>query len=213
LNSLGKYDKVQFLSLNKRLLKVSVVKKVIKSMLKTLFNVSRPTFTFENNELRFKIHSDKFFTYPLENYETKTRHDSYIIDAYTILQKDIFIEYIHTDEDVVWNGLAHKLFLDLLRVKLKVKSYEIYEEKEFDNYTFMTIKYDNYILNLVHIYEVNKEIFILDKNSSFYEQLYKNFDESYEYIYEKTDNRNLNLNVSLVKENAFFDYFSLESSV
>lgn len=191
---------------------MSVVKSVLKSILKSLFNVSRPTFIFENNELRFKINSDKFYIHPLDNYETKTRHDSYIIDAYTILSDDIFVEYIHTDDDVTWNGLAHKLFLDLLRMKLKVKSYEIYEEVEFGNYTLMTIKFGDNIINIVHIYEVNKEIFIIDKNGIFYDKLYKSFDETYVNTFEKTNNKNLNINISIVKENAFFDYFSLDPS-
>jgi len=192
---------------------MSLIKNIFKSLLKGLINVSRPTFTFENNELKFKINSDKYYTYNLENYETKTRHDSYILDAYTISTDDIIVEYIHTDDDVSWNGLAHKLFLDLLRVKLKVKSYEIYEEKVFDNYTFLTIKYGENILNVIHIYEVNKEIFVVDKNSDFYEKLYKCFDESYIYSFDKTNNTKLNINISIVKENAFFDYFSSDPSV
>ena len=63
---------------------------------------------------KFKIDSDNTFKYTLSNIDTKTRHDPYIIDAYTLSANEIYLEYIHTDIDVSWNGQALSFFISLL---------------------------------------------------------------------------------------------------
>ena len=47
------------------------IKKALKGLVKSFIKLSRPIFTFENNELKFKIDLETFYTYPIENYETK----------------------------------------------------------------------------------------------------------------------------------------------
>uniref|UniRef100_UPI0040482ABE hypothetical protein n=1 Tax=Aliarcobacter sp. TaxID=2321116 RepID=UPI0040482ABE len=63
----------------------------LKSVFKTLTKLSRPTFTLGENELIFKIDSDVFYKYQISNIETKTRHDPYILDAYTLTSNKLYI--------------------------------------------------------------------------------------------------------------------------
>ena len=43
----------------------------------------------------------------------KTRYDSYILEAYTLKTDNIYMEYIHTQNDVSWNAQALSSFKDL----------------------------------------------------------------------------------------------------
>lgn len=191
---------------------MGIITDTLKSIFKTLTKLSRPYFSLEDNLLKFKIDSDDFFSFPIENIEIKTRHDSYVLEAYTINSKDLYIEYIHTDPDVLWNGSALSFFTNLLKDELRVKSMELLEKKEFKHYHFLTYKINNeYILNIIYIYEMDKEVFIIDSKSELYENLLKNFQKDYVYKYEKNKNIFLSFNISLVKNNAFKQYFSLNS--
>ncbi|CAM3890758.1 hypothetical protein [Arcobacter cloacae] len=191
---------------------MGMVKDALKSVFKTITILSRPYFSLEENELKFKIDSDNFYKYPISNVETKTRHDSYVLEAYTLKTKDLFIEYIHIDSDVSWNSQALGSFISLLKENLKIRNMDLLEKKEFNHYEFLTYKIDgNYILNIIYIYEINKDVFIIDKQSELYENLLKNFQKDYKYTLEKNSNLNLDINVSLVKNNAMRSYFGISS--
>jgi hypothetical protein len=64
---------------------------------------------------------------------------------------------------------------------------------------------------LIYIYEINKEVFIVDLYGDLYENLLKNFEKDYIYSFEKNKNLNLNLNTSIVKNNAIYGYFRTTS--
>ena len=192
---------------------MGMVKDALKSVFKTITILSRPYFSLEENELKFKIDSDNFYKYPISNVEIKTRHDSYVLEAYTLKTKDLFIEYIHIDSDVSWNSQALGYFISLLKENLKIRNMDLLEKKEFNHYEFLTYKIDgNYILNIIYIYEINKDVFIIDKQSELYENLLKNFQKDYKYTLEKNSNLNLDINVSLVKNNAMRSYFGIRSN-
>ena len=185
----------------------------LKSFFKTIKKLSRPYFSLEENELKFKIDSDNFYIFPISNIEIKTRHDPYVLDAYTLQIKDIYIEYIHTDNDVSWNAQALSLFQNLLKDTLKFRSMKLLEKKEFKHYEFLVYKINNeYILNIIYIYEIDKEVFIVDSKGELFEGLLKNFEKKYVYNFEKNKNISLSLNVSLVKNNAMNSYFSFNSN-
>ena len=80
---------------------------ILKSLFKTLKKLSRPHFSLEENELKFKIDSDNFYLFPISNIETKTRHDPYVLDAFTMTANNIYLEYIHTDTltFLEWSGI------------------------------------------------------------------------------------------------------------
>ena len=192
---------------------MGIIIDTLKSVFKTITKLSRPYFSLEENELKFKIDSDDFYKYPISNVETKTRHDSYVLEAYTLKTKDLFMEYIHIDSDVSWNSQALGSFISLLKENLKIRNMDLLEKKEFNHYEFLTYKIDdNYILNIIYIYEINKDIFIIDKHSELYENLLKNFQKDYKYTLEKNSNLNLDINVSLVKNNAMRSYFGIRSN-
>lgn len=186
----------------------------LKMIFKTITKLSRPYVSLEENELKFKIDSDNTFKYTLSNIDTKTRHDPYIIDAYTLSANEIYLEYIHTDIDVSWNGQALSFFISLLKDNIKAKNFDLVEKEEFSHYEFLTYKVDNsYFLNVIYIYEVSKEVFIVDKKAELYEKLLKNFKKDYVYRFEKDSNNIPKIeNLSLVKNNAMNSYFAISSN-
>ncbi|MFW2611622.1 hypothetical protein [Aliarcobacter butzleri] len=186
----------------------------LKMIFKTITKLSRPYVSLEENDLKFKIDSDNTFKYTLSNIDTKTRHDPYIIDAYTLSSNEIYLEYIHTDIDVSWNGQALSFFIGLLKDNIKAKNFDLVEKEEFSHYEFLTYKVDNsYFLNVIYIYEVSKEVFIVDKKAELYEKLLKNFKKDYVYRFEKDSNNIPKIeNLSLVKNNAMNSYFAISSN-
>ncbi|MCG3656031.1 hypothetical protein ACOTWK_08770 [Aliarcobacter butzleri] len=186
----------------------------LKMIFKTITKLSRPYVSLEENDLKFKIDSDNTFKYTLSNIDTKTRHDPYIIDAYTLSANEIYLEYIHTDIDVSWNGQALSFFIGLLKDNIKAKNFDLVEKEEFSHYEFLTYKVDNsYFLNVIYIYEVSKEVFIVDKKAELYEKLLKNFKKDYIYRFEKNSNNIPKIeNLSLVKNNAMNSYFAISSN-
>ena len=130
----------------------------------------------------------------------------------TLKADNIHVEYIHTDDDVSWNGQALSFFKDLLKENIKAYSMDLLEKKEFRHYEFLVYKIDEkYILNVIYIYEINKEVFIVDQKGNLYENLLKNFDKNYIYKFEKNKTDFIDLNFSLVKNNAMKSYFALHS--
>ena len=191
---------------------MGIIVDFFKSLFKTIKKLSRPYFSLEENELKFKIDSDTFYKFPVLNMETKTRYDSYVLEAYTLKANNIHVEYIHTDNDVSWNGQAFSFFKDLLKENIKAKSMDLLEKKEFRHYEFLVYKINGqYVLNLIYIYEINKEVFIVDTKGELYENLLKNFDKTYVYQFEKNQIDFMDLNLSLVKNNAMKSYFNLHS--
>lgn len=184
----------------------------LKSFSKTLSKLSRPYFSIEENELKFKIDSENFYKFPITNIETKTRHDSYVLEAYTLSADNLYIEYIHTPSDISWNGQALSFYKDLFKDSLKIKSLDLIEKREFSHYEFLVYKIDyKFIVNVIYIYEINKDIFIIDIKGELYENLLKIFDKTYEYRFEKNPIDYKNLNFSLVKNNAMKSYFNFQS--
>ncbi len=182
----------------------------IKTVFKNFKPLSRPYFSLEENVIKFKISTDTFYKYNFDYIETKTRHDSYVLEAYTIDTGDLHIEYIHTDEDVSWNGQALSFLASLIKDNLKVDEMKLLEKKDFNHYTFLTYRIDNkYNLNIIYIYEEHREVFIVDTKGDLYENLLKAFQKSYSYGFEKNEQFSLSMNISLVKYNSLNNYFSL----
>lgn len=185
----------------------------LKYIFKKVTKLSIPYFSLEENYLKFKITSEFSFKFLLSNIETKTRHDAYVLDAYNLKTKDIYIEYIHTINGVIWNSQPFSAFLDLLKDELKTNSFKNIFKKSFSPYEFNIYEVDNvYKLYIIYIYEIDKEIFIVDSKGELYENLLRNFEKSYNCNFEKNKNNHFDLNISLVKKNALYNYFKLASS-
>lgn len=192
---------------------MGTITSILKSFFKKITKLSRPYFSLLDNKLKFRIDSDNFYYFPISNIETKTRHDSYVFEAYTAKTDDLYLEYIHTTTSVMWNGQAFSFFLNLIKQDLKIKNMQLLQKKEFSHYEFSTYKInDEYILNFIYIYEMNKEIFIIDFKGELYENLLKKFISDYKYEYKRNENISINLNSSIVKNNAIYEYFRITGS-
>ncbi len=178
-------------------------------IVKFIATASIPIYKFEDNKLIFKITADEFFEYELFEYEIKTRHDSYVIEAYTLNNQDIFLEYIKLDSNSQWNGQALSLYETFFKEKLNIKEFETIEKKEINNYTFKIFKVnDSFILHLIYIYTVNSDIIILDTKGKLYKGLLSRLDKFYKYNFPKEEKGDINFNISMVKENSLKGFFN-----
>ncbi len=181
-----------------------------KKILNSLNQMSSPLFSFDANksELSFILPNDEKFDFTLENYEVKTRHDPYVLEAYTFNSKDIFFEYIHLDTNTSWNGLARGYFEELLKDSIK-ENLELEERFEFKHYEFSTYKTATKgFVHLIYIWEVNKEVFLIDKKGILYNEFIKLLKSDYEYKYSGREIFDLYHEISLVKHNSLNHYFN-----
>lgn len=186
---------------------------VLKFAFKKVTKLSIPYFSLEENDIKLKISTDCFYKHTLYNIEMKTRHDSYVYEAYTIKSDNVFLEYIHTYEDVYWNKDSFSSFLSLLKDALKATNFEKLEQKSFTHYDFYAYRVDDsYNIFLISLYEMNKNLFIVDFKGDLYTNLILNFDKTYIFNYENKKALKCDINISLVKNNAMNEYFKLASS-
>lgn len=174
---------------------------------------SIPTFKFENNQLSFKLKNEEFYNYDINNYEIKTRHDSYVLEAYTLFTQDIFLEYIRLDSSAAWRGQALSLYEGFFKIKLQIKDLSVIEKKEIGNYTFKIYKVDeNFILHMIYVSTAISDIMIVDTKGELYKNLLFRLDGKYIYKYENEEKGSVNFNISMVKENAIRRFFYVEES-
>ena len=187
---------------------MSFLKKIIKS----IFQISIPTFSFENNQLRFLINDDETFNYDLGEYDMKTRHDPYILEAYTLKNSDIHLEFVKTDANASWNGKSRSFYESLIKSSLKLKSMELLKREEIGHYEFSTYKIDDsFVIHLIYIWEVHKDVFIIDTKGKLFKTLISKYKKDYIYEYEDEEKGSVNFDISLVKNNAFNAYFNQSS--
>ena len=177
--------------------------------MQSLFHVSMPTFSLENDQLQFVLDNDKTVRYDLNQYDMKTRHDPYSFDSYTLRNSDIHLEYIHRDHNTDWNGFSRGFYESLLKEKLKLKSLESIKREEFGNFEFSTYRVnDSFIIHLIFIWETHKDIFIVDTKGKLFSSLMSALKQDYEYEYKDQEKGSVNFDISLVKNNAFNSYFN-----
>jgi hypothetical protein len=181
----------------------------LKKILKKIAKVSLPIFSFDENELKFQIDSNEMLGYELENLDVKTRHDPYTIEAFTIKNKDILLEHIRLDNDCVWNTDPFGAYKSFFKQKLKTQSMQLIKEKKFDNYVLCTYKIDDeYIIHLIHVFEMYKDTFIVDTKGDLYQKLLNALSNTAKpYEYKNEAKMDIDFDISLTKENAFSYYF------
>ncbi len=181
-----------------------------KKIINSLNQMSSPIFSFNahSSELSFILPNDEKFDFNLDNYDVKTRHDSYVFDAYTFNSPELFFEYIHLDSACSWNGLARGYFVSLLQKTIK-EELELEERFEFGHYEFSTYKTSsNEYIHLIYIWEVNKEVFLIDKKGILYKNFLSLLKSDYEYGFSDKKIYNLDKEISLVKHNSINQYFN-----
>jgi hypothetical protein len=177
-------------------------------LLNMIASASLPTYKFENNKLQLKTDADNYYEYDLDEYDMKTRHDPFVLEAYTLTSKDIFIEYMKVDSNASWKGHALSLYESFFKEKLNVKQSETLEKKEMSNYVFQVIKInDSIVIHFIYIYTGNSNIIIVDMKGDLYQGLRIGFDKNYEYKYNNINRGEVNFNISMVKENCLRSFF------
>ncbi|QKF81579.1 hypothetical protein [Halarcobacter ebronensis] len=181
-----------------------------KKFFEYLAKATLPIYRFENNRLYFRFDNDQYYKYELLDYDIKTRHDSYVIEGYTLSNADIHLEYIKVESDVSWNVEVVSAYEDLIKEKLKIGSLKVLEEKNIKTYTFKTYKADDsFVFHLIFIYTTSSNLLIIDTKGTLYKELISRFDSTYEYKYKEEQKGDINFNISIIKENSMRSYFGL----
>jgi len=182
---------------------------ILQKIFKVIANASMPTYKFENNKLSFKLDSEDYFEYDLKNYDIKTRHDPFVLEAYTLNNDEIFLEYIKTDSSTSWNGQALSFYENFFKEKLQIRDFDTIENKEINNYVFKVKKIDEaFVLHIVYIWGANTDIIIVDMKGDLYKSLLTKLDSKYNYKFEEEEKGTVNFNISLVKENCLQGFFN-----
>lgn len=180
-----------------------------KNIINSIVKASHPLFVFESQALKFFLNSDEYYDFPISGYDIKTRHDPFVMEAYTLKNNDLFLEFIKVHSDSTWNGQPRSLYESFIKSELKLKSLEILEREDIGNYEFTTYRVNNsFILHMIYIWEVNKDIFILDTKGKLFSSILSQLKENYTYSYENDEKGEINFDISLVKNNAFHNYFN-----
>lgn len=183
---------------------------IFQKIISAIANASMPIYKFENNQIAFKTESEEYIKYDLDVYDVKTRHDPFVVEAYTINNDEIFLEYVKTDTNIIWNGQALSLYEDFFKQKLQIKEFETLESKDISNYTFKVKKVDDsFILHIIYIWAANTDVFILDMKGDLYKKLLSEFEKGYSYKYDNEEKAHVNFNISLVKENCMQGFFNV----
>ena len=152
----------------------------------------------ENNKRNYTYDSCTNFSYFAQNKEEKFGK--------------LFYEYINLDRSCSWNGFQRGFFEDLFKSTLKIKDMKIIERVEFKNYEFTTyIIDDKYYMNLIYIYTVYEDFFIVDYDGKLFDEMIRKYDKNYINKFLKELRFNSNYSNSLVKMNILNGYFSKQS--
>lgn len=179
-----------------------------KNFINSIIKNSAPTFSFENNRLNFNLGDEEPFTFELQAYDMKTRHDPYTIEAYTIISKSIFLEKIRTDIDTSWRGSPSSLFQTFFKNELNIKKLDLIDTKDTQNFEFIIFEVDKqFFLYYIYIYEANKDVFIIDTKGDLFSSLCKKLNINFKHDYNLSSNGSVNFDISLVKNNSFGEYF------
>ncbi len=141
-------------------------------------------------------------------------NNSYILNTKNEKYGKLFVEYINLDTNCRWNGFERGYFEYLFKETLKIKKIKAIERLDFENYEISTYLIDNkYYLNLIYIYGVNENTFILDQEGILSRELINKFDKNYKNKYFDKIRYTFNYKKSLVNLNMINYYFNKEIEI
>ncbi len=179
-----------------------------KKIFSAIAKASQPMFVLDSCYLKFLLNSEEYYSYEVDDYDTKTRHSPYTSEAYTLNNSEFFLEAVKLQRDSSWRGQPRSIYEGFFKEELKIKKMEILKREEFGHYEFTTYKInDSFIIHLIYIWSVKKDIFIFDAKGKLFTALLKQLNESYEYEYDSYELGEINFNISIVKTNALKSYF------
>lgn len=180
-----------------------------RKILKFIVNASIPIYKFQDNAIFFKTELDDYFKYELGKYDIKTRHDPFVVEAYTIRNKDIFLEYIKADENATWRDDPLDMFQTFIQKKMFIKDFKVVEDIKISNYTFRTYLADNsFAIHLIHINSGLYDVMIVGTKGNLYRGLLSELDSSYKYKFYDEQKVDIDFNISMVKDNWKERFFS-----
>lgn len=183
----------------------------LKKIFSTIAKASKPKFVVDSNNLNFLLDSNEYFSYEIDNYNSRTRHSPYVSEAYTLSNNEIFIEAVKLQIDASWNGHARSVYEGFFKEELKINKMEILKRDEFGSYEFTTYKInDSFIIHLIYIWSAKKNIFIFDAKGKLFTALLKELNKDYEYKYDSLEKGEINFDISIVKVNSFKSYFGMD---
>lgn len=167
--------------------------------------------TYNNNFLKNnKILDKKSLQYTFDS----CSNNSYILNTKNEKYGKLFVEYINLDLNCRWNGFERGYFEYLFKETLKIKDFKIIDRLDYKNYEISTYLIDNkYYLNLIYIYSVNENTFILDQDGILTKELINKFDKNYKNKYFDKKRYKFNYKKSLVNLNMINYYFSKEIEI
>ncbi len=137
--------------------------------------------------------------------------NSYTLSDENIKYGYLFIESIELSNGCNWNGLPSSFLESSIKDELNLFSLKTVEEYDIDGYNFKTLKVnDDSYINLIYIYNGNKDRFILDSYGRLYDKLLKSFKPDYENKYFAKKRFLGKYNNSLVRKNLIYRYFEAE---
>jgi|GEM_PF-1565469 len=140
-----------------------------------------------------------------------------VLDGYTIFDKNtnygqIFMESISLTSQCTWRGLSLSAFELNFKRELRIKTMELVENIDVDNFTsFRTYKVngDSY-LSLIYKTDVSSDRFILDYEGRLYTKLLSTYTKDYEDKFSDKKRFSTIYNHSLVEKNFVYQYFHRE---
>ena len=137
---------------------------------------------------------------------------SYINNINSQTYGNIFTEYINLSIDCSWTSSQTYYFYKQFIDKEKIKKIEKVEEFKFDNYELTTYLFDDKYVNFIYYFDVSSDIFIIDYDGKYFNELMKSFDKNYINEFNDKKRYKANYNESLVDNNFAKRYFRLNNS-
>lgn len=134
---------------------------------------------------------------------------SYINNIKSEKYGDIFTENISLSQDCSWTSSQTYYFYKQFIDKQKIKDINKVEDFKFANYEFTTYLINKeYYVNFIYYFDISRDIFIIDYDGLYFDELIKEFDKNYINKFLNEKRYKTNYKESLVDNNFVKRYFT-----
>ncbi len=180
----------------------------LKKLFSSLSKVSQQHFLVEDNTLKFLLRSGDYLSYKTNNLSKKARFSPSVLDAYTLSNKEIFLESVTINTNFTWSGQPRSIYEDFFKEELNIDSKVLLKRIDIGNYEFSIYKIDDsFILHFIYIWFHDKNIFIVDSKGELFQELLKELKDDYIYKYDDEKKGEINFDISIVQSNTIKGYF------
>ncbi len=167
----------------------------------------------ENNyEIKFNLLPNQEVKIKLSNPIYIESHDkctslSYVLKDKNEVYGNIFVEYIEFFNECSFTTEPRGVYESYIKDKLHLNSLQVEKKFIINESEFITyLVNDEYLLSFIHIYANDKNVFIVDCIGKLFKELATEYTPDIRLIEEKYSRANLNMDLSLVKDNARYNY-------